>query len=326
MSILSKKIKNLSSWLWDTWCLISIIGIWPRFIEPKLVSVTRLILPILNFPEELENIKIIHISDLHWCESINSTFVKKIEKKINSLNPDLILFTGDFLRRSKLKNPEGLKRFLCSLKASVGHFAVLGNHDYTQFVTVNTKGEYDIEKLSSSSIIVKGFQRLFSSVTLSNKTTEQAKQLDLHQNLIDLLNETPFQLLHNTSTLVKYRNGFINISGMGEYTLGQSIVDKTFTNYNSLYPGIILMHNPDAAKLTTNYPGDLILAGHTHGGQINLPLIWKKFTQIENPQWKRGLKKIGDKWLYISRGLGSIMNFRWFSMPEITLITLQKRK
>ena len=65
------------------------------------------------------------------------------------------------------------------------------------------------------------------------------------------------------------------------------------------------------------------MCGHTHGGQVNLPWFWKKFTLMENPQLKRGLVRMLDKWIYINRGVGSIMQFRWFAKPEILLLTLE---
>jgi predicted MPP superfamily phosphohydrolase len=49
-------------------------------------------------------------------------------------------------------------------------------------------------------------------------------------------------------------------------------------------------------------------------------------TRMENKEWKRGLKKLENQWLYISRGIGSTMKFRWFSRPEITLITWEEGK
>lgn len=316
--------KQWSEWAWDAWCIASGIGIWPRYIEPRLLEITRLILPITHLPKELDGFKILQFSDLHWNGCFSKSLQKKMIRKVNALQPDVIVFTGDFICRSKLENPEGLKNTLKALKAKVGCFAILGNHDYDRFVTVNAKGDYDVEDLSTSSNISKGFKRLFQSTVLTKKVTERAQLVDQHAELIKLLKETPFQLLCNETQQVPYNDSWINICGMEEYSLGKFNPIKAFSDYDERYPGIILSHNPDTLEILKNYPGQIILSGHTHGGQVNLPGLWPRFTLIENLQFKSGLKKVGDKWAYINRGIASVMKFRWFAAPELTLLTLQK--
>lgn len=320
-------IQQKSTWtqrVWDAWCIVSIIGIWPRFIEPRLINLTHLSLAIPRLPKELEGLKILQFSDLHWSNNFSFIFKKKLIHKINRLQPDLIVFTGDFLNRSRLEDPQGLEKLLSSLKARLGCFAVLGNHDYDRFVTVNGQGDYDIDQPSSSSDISKGFKRLFSSIRPSKVITPAAKQVQLHKELIQLLKKTQFQLVHNTTISVSYRNSFINICGLGEYSAGQAKLKEAFEGYDRNYPGIILVHNPDTVPQLASYPGEIVLCGHTHGGQVNLPGMWKKFTCMEYPEFKQGLKKQGKRWIYVNRGIGSVMCFRWFSPPELTFITLEK--
>jgi uncharacterized protein len=318
-----QKKKKWTQWLCDAWCITSIIGIWPRFIEPSLLSVTKLSLPIPQLPKDLNGLTLLQFSDLHWSSNFSKVFSKKLIKKINSLNPDFIFFTGDFLSRSIMENPEGLKEFLCSLKSKKGCFAVLGNHDYEKYVTISSKGDYDIESSSKSSDIIKGFKRLFSSVSLSKEITPAAKQVKLHDELARLLQNTPFKLLHNEVEKVSVNGSRINVLGLGEYMAGKADVESALKNYDVDYPGVVLVHNPDMIPHLDNLPGNLVLSGHTHGAQVNLPFLWKKLTCMENHHFKKGLKKQGTKWCYINKGIGSIMRFRWFAMPELTFITLR---
>jgi predicted MPP superfamily phosphohydrolase len=88
---------------------------------------------------------------------------------------------------------------------------------------------------------------------------------------------------------------------------------------------VVLVHNPDGVKTLRGYPGDVVLSGHTHGGQVNLPWMWKRFAVLENPAVRRGLYYLEGKWIYVNRGIGSVMKFRWFAVPEILSITLRKR-
>lgn len=315
--------KITSPFLWDLFCASSLIGIWPRFIEPRLIFTTRLKLSIPHLSKDLSGLKILQISDLHLHSNTSKTFLDKLVKKCQALKPDIIALTGDFICYGKLQAPDELKSLLKRFHAPYGCYAVLGNHDYASFVSINSQGDYDVIRPPTSSSLSRAFSRLKESTILTKKTTEEAKHIPLHQELVALIQETPFKLLNNDSCLISINGSKLNICGLGEYCLKKLDTKEAFKNYDPNYPGIILLHNPDGAPFLENYPGDVILSGHTHGGQVNLPWMWKKFTLLENMNFKKGLVKTHNKWLYINRGLGSVLPFRWFSPPEILLLTLE---
>jgi predicted MPP superfamily phosphohydrolase len=317
--------KKWSDWLWDLWCLISLVGIWPRFIEPKLLDISKFTLSISNLSSELDGLTILQFSDLHWNCSFSNFLRKKLITKVKRLNPDIIVFTGDWICRSKLEDKVRFKNFLNQFYAPLGCFTVFGNHDYAQFVTVSETGDYDVDDFSDSSNLAKGFSRLFNPIQLTGKITDFAKSVEFHPELCEFLQDTPFRLLDNETIQVSHQNKQINVCGLGEYSLGRCNPEKTFRNYDHSCPGVVLSHHPDTIEILKTYPGDLILSGHTHGGQVNLPFFWEKFTQIEHKKYKSGLKTIGKKWAYINRGIGSVMHFRWFAKPELTLITLKSK-
>lgn len=308
--------------LWDTFCVSSIVGIWPRFIEPQQIFTKKLHLPIPNSPQSLKGFKILQFSDLHLNKRVKDSFLEKVIKTANSLKPDLVVFTGDFLCYSALEDKKRLQDFLSQFKAPYGCYAILGNHDYEEYVSINEEGFYDIIDNSNTSI-VRGFERLFTSTKLTKKITARALNVKVHQPLIELLSNTPFKLLQNITLPIQVKDSILNLSGCGEYIIGQFKPKETFKNYKTEYPGIILVHNPDAIPHLKDYPGDIILCGHTHGGQVNLPWIWKKFTLLENMHLKKGLLQLYNKWIYINRGIGSVLPFRWFSPPELLLLTLE---
>lgn len=319
-------MRALSSTLfWDCFCLTSLVGIWPRYIEPKLLKTNRLNIPIPNLPTSLSGLKIVHFSDLHFQHSTSQRFLSKISRQINALSPDLILFTGDFICYSQLVQPQRLKDFLCSLSAPHGCFAIFGNHDYEKYVSINSLGHYDICTPSTGHhFIFKTLKKLCSRRSGNEKprVISRVKEVDLNAALMKLLEETPFQLLNNHTTLLPIKESCLNICGLGDYWLDRCDPSKAFEKYDRNYPGIILSHNPDSFPLIEKYPGEIVLSGHTHGVQVNLPWIWKKITALENPRYKRGLVKEKNKYLYISRGVGSADLFRCFSMPELLLLTL----
>lgn len=313
---------SFANFCWDAWCCLSIVGIWPRFIEHRLLSSTKLSLNIPSLPKELSGLRIAQFSDLHLHAKVSDHFLKKIRDHIKTFKPDLILFTGDFLCFSQLKELSRLKSFLQSLEAPYGCYCVLGNHDYQEFVSVNEKGEYDVLTASTGSI-GRVLKRLWTSTKLAHYTTEKALAVQNNQTLEELLKNTPFKLLKNESIRLPIKNSFINIIGLEEYCMGRCNPTVAFQHVNKNECGIILTHNPDSIPSLIDYPGDLILAGHTHGGQVNLPWLWKKFTLMENPELKRGLFHLKNKWVYVNRGVGSVMQFRWFAMPEILFLTLE---
>ena len=315
---------SISQKLWDLWCVLSIIGIWPRFIEPSLIKTTLLKISLSNLPDELKNLKILQFSDLHFHPNLSKSFTTKLCRKVSDLKPDLIVFTGDILCYSVLKDKEQLKRLLNSFYAPYGCYAVLGNHDYQESVSINPQGDYDVVKRPTSSI-AKGFKRLFSPFEITKKVTERARSVELHTELIELLEQTPFQLLHNQTKIIKIKNTFLNICGVGEHILDRCHPEIAYQKYETHFPGIILAHNPDCLPKLSNYPGDVILCGHTHGGQVNLPWMWKSFTLLEDFRFKRGLHRVKDKWVYVNRGVGGTIPFRWFSLPELLFLILDKR-
>ena len=320
----TSKQLHLSDRLWDFWCVCSIVGVWPRFIEPRLIKTTRLSLPIFDLPDSLNGLQIVQFSDLHLNPGTSQSFLDKLVNKINRLKPDILVFTGDFLCNSKMEDRERLIATLNRMKAACGCFAIMGNHDYDQSVSINEKGIYDIQE-SQSSMIKQGFKRLLSPQYPVGEVSRQAEKVPIKPELLNALAETPFKVLDNTTETLSISGARINITGLGEYMLGRCLPEKAFANYQNDVPGIVLTHNPDSFPLLESFPGDLTLSGHTHGAQVNLPFLWNHFTLMEQPQYKRGLFSLGSKWLYVNRGIGSVMPFRFLSTPEITTFTLEER-
>lgn len=319
--------SSFFDWLLDGLAAVSLVGIWPRFIEPFLLFTTELTLFLPNLPVELEGLKLLQFSDLHWHHSFSRRFAKKIFSKIRSLQPDLIVFTGDFLCRSQLQDPQELCSLLQSCSAPLGCFAVLGNHDYARYVSVDSMGRYAEIDTAPSSHTKRGWKSLFlAPMPPTGASMPHLQHIPPHPELVELLQDTPFRLLRNETIAVQKGSKKIQITGLEEYSLGRLSPETAFEGYDPDCPGIVLCHNPDAFPLLHNYPGDLLLAGHTHGAQLNLPLLRQRFLKLENPQWRRSLHRIGHPWAYINRGIGGLPPLRCFSPPELTLFHLQRQK
>lgn len=238
-----------------------------------------------------------------------------------SLSPDLIVFTGDLISYGELSHTEAISSFLSSLSAPLGCYAIFGNHDYSEYVSLASDGS--IRKVSQHlPAIMKGFARLFSFKDKSNQSPIVRSPVAELEPLRNLFEKAGFTVLHNKTVQIGKNNHLINLTGLGDVMANQCLTNKAFVNYNINFPGIVLSHNPDSYSLVENYPGDLFLFGHTHGGQVNLPYIWKRVTPLKNKALKSGLFQRKDRFLYVNRGLGATFPFRWFAPPEITLFTL----
>lgn len=319
----NKYSTRLVERLWDLWCIVSVIGIWPRFIEPELLFSSEHIIAVSDLPRELEGLKIVQLSDLHYSNHTKAYFLDRIVKKVNRLTPDIIVFTGDLLTYSTLINQEALHCFLSSLQAPLGSFAIFGNHDYSEYVTLANDGSF-VKTKNRPADIMKGFSRLFSSSNDEDvlPVVEPIQELD---GLYDLFKRSGFSVLHNETIHVGRSHAWLNLTGLGDIMTKQCLPQKAFQNYDMQAPGVVLSHNPDSFNLLQAYPGNLYLFGHTHGGQVNLPYIWKKVTPIKNKMLKSGLFHLKDRDLYVNRGLGAPFPFRWFSPPEIACLTLVRK-
>ena len=316
--------NNWPQIIWDAGCLLSVVGIWPRYIEPELISATKAVCSIRGLPDDLEGFRIVQFGDLHINAGLSDRFLDRLTRKILQLKPDLIAFTGDFICYSQLDDPGRLEAFLNGLSAPYGCFAVLGNHDYAKPILINTQtGDYDAVERKEGNVAA-GLKLLCRRPPISGNVSENARKTDFHRPLMELLDKTPFRVLHNQAASVPVGGSKIAVAGLGEYMLGKARPDLAFEGICERSPTVVLAHNPDSVPSLSGYPGDLILCGHTHGAQINLWGLWNRFTLMEHPRYKRGLFRENQKTIYVNRGVGSAFKFRLFSVPEVTLFQLKK--
>lgn len=307
-------MPSLDRTLFDLFCVSTGIGIWPRYIEPRLLFTTKLKVPLKGLKSPR---RIVQVSDLHFGKHSSDRFFSRVSASVNQLSPDLIALTGDFICNGKMHDRKGLLSFLKTLKAPDGLFAVLGNHDYEKGVGVDQEGNYGV--VNRNGPVFQGLARLLTQTTIHGGFSEEARRLKANPELLAVFEEAKVVLLKDRTACIGDQ---LNLTGVSEYMTGQIDPDRAFEDYQSCHPGVLLCHNPDALPHLLKYPASLVLSGHTHGGQINLPWIRKKLTMMQYPRYFKGLIQESGKTIYISRGLGSVMNFRFCAPPEIVCIDL----
>ncbi len=249
-----------------------------------------------NWPNKLEDYKIIHISDLH-LGSFNS--VEKLEEvvsTINKENADLLVFTGDLVNNYYHEaNP--YINTLKKLKSKDGKFSVLGNHDYCDYV---------------------GWKR------------KSYKWKNNFNNFIKLQKEIGFKLLMNESVIIN--DNQYNLVGVENWGGGNfnkdGDLDKAMQKVDDSLPTILLSHDPSHWRqvvLKSQYNIDLQLSGHTHGMQFGIEIPGFKWSPVKlrYKEWA-GLYHNNEKQIYVNRGLGHLgYAGRVGIMPDISILNIK---
>ncbi|MFW6354821.1 MAG: phosphodiesterase YaeI [Verrucomicrobiota bacterium] len=129
-------------------------------------------------------------------------------------------------------------------------------------------------------------------------------------------------LLENRGQRVSLGESSLYLVGTGDIWCGPFDLGGAFANQPAELPTVLLTHNPDARDVVMDRCWDLMLCGHTHGGQINLPGLTGRFTPVRHRDFIAGHHVFDGRVLYINRGIGAIGGVRLGARPEITLFTL----
>jgi len=260
-------------------------------------TIRRLNLAFPNLPSSFNGIKIVQISDFHIGTFVHHTDqVEELVELVNSENPDLLLFTGDFINNYSTEMDSFLD-ILKKIQTKYGKYSILGNHDY---------GEY---------------------VRWKN---DQEKHANL-KRLIKLQGDVGFDLLLDESRKIKISDEEIELIGIQNWGMPPfpqyGDLEQAMQNVNDKAFKILMSHDPTHwdAQVREKTNIDLMLAGHTHGAQFGVEIPgwrWSPVT-MRYKQWG-GLYTEGKQHLYVNTGLGSIGYPGRVGMPpEITVFELR---
>ena len=258
------------------------LGIWSVLIEPNRLVVHQETIKIEAWPKELNGLHIAVIADIHTGGPfIDEKKLNEIVEKTNALHPDLIVLLGDYMSgnnwHSHRVEPEVTAAVLKNLRAPLGVFAVLGNHDWW----------YDGKKVRS------GFE----------------------QNGIRVLDDEVIEL--------NWQGKSFWLAGLADLWTRPQRIDQTIAETPPDSTVIAITHNPD---IFPNLPQrvSLLLAGHTHGGQVNIPLIGTPIVPSDfGPKYTAGHVVENGHHLFVTTGIGiSILPMRFRVPPEIVLLTV----
>lgn len=274
------------------------LATWGFIVEPNLLVVNNYKLKLRKWSPQLNGFKIVAISDIHAGSNfVTENKIKQIVAEANAQNPDLIVLLGDYVsptlfERQKLKMPVPLiARNLSGLRSKYGVYAVLGNGD-------EAFGKEEVrDKFEEVGIKV-----------LSDEVTG-----------IDINGEKLFLL------------GMQNKMRLGDWHVISEHLKQVLADTERNSNLIVLVHNPDYLPVITGALSIsdnlcLILAGHTHGGQVRLPFIGAPvIPSINGQKYASGHIRDQDTDMFITTGIGtSLIPVRFGVPPEIAFLTLSQ--
>jgi predicted MPP superfamily phosphohydrolase len=230
-----------------------------------------------ELPEGFRGFRILQLSDIHHSLFVPTRQVEAVVELSNRLKPDLIALTGDFVTYSRA-SIEPVAEILGGLRARVGVFAVLGNHDF--------------------------------------RVGANAIETALRRHRIQVL-RNQHRTLHRGGTT-------LYLAGVDDYGYGADL-DQALRGIPHDAATILLAHNPRLLSAAARRGVGLVLSGHTHGGQVNIPLLGTVYGRSpERMRFKRGWDRLGSTQIYVSRGIGTIvLPVRWRCPAEMPLLELE---
>jgi predicted MPP superfamily phosphohydrolase len=124
------------------------------------------------------------------------------------------------------------------------------------------------------------------------------------------------RMLHNESSVFDD----LTLVGVGDYWSGELDPDRAFAKAPAAAATILLCHNPDAKQSVGEWRWNLMLSGHTHGGQVCIPGINPTWTPVWDKRFVAGLYAWEGRQIFINRGLGSPKHIRAFCRPEVSVL------
>jgi uncharacterized protein len=259
-------------------------------VERHWIEITRQDLRIADLPAPFDGMRIAQLSDLHLDEFTEPSFLRAAVARVNGLDPDLVFLTGDYVSWgiSSRKFAQGAAWQCANILTGLNcpnRYAILGNHDVM----------VDSELVATA------------------------------------LRDNGAKVLINACEPIERSGARFWLAGFDDPVVGnpdpELAIPSRIRNIPN-EPVVVLCHAPDYADDLVAHPAgkavNVMLSGHTHGGQVRLPLIGATQLPPLGKKYVEGWFQLGGMQLYVNRGLGTVgVPFRFDCPPEVTVFTLR---
>jgi predicted MPP superfamily phosphohydrolase len=239
--------------------------------------------------ETWDGFRIAQLSDFHYDDLFSVTPLRKAVDIVNKLEPDLVVLTGDFVT-----SPVSDSRHRSARRAAKA-----------------------IEPCSQLLAQIRAGSAILAALGNHDVATDAA-------HIIAVLQSHGIPVLRNRSVPFEREGKRLWLSGVDDILEGKPDLELALRGIPPGEPVILLAHEPDWADYVAHHPLDLQLSGHSHGGQIRIPLIGAPYLPQLARKYPWGLRRIGPVTLYTNAGIGTIrVPVRLNCPPEVTLINLR---
>ncbi len=250
-------------------------------LEARSLRVNRVTFRSADLPPAFDGLRVAFVSDIHYGSFVSRRRVRATVDRVNALHPDLIVLGGDYIyRKQSASDIEFVFDELARLRAPLGVYGVLGNHDHAL----------------------------------------------LEVNVAPVMAAAGVKELYDDGVWLRRDGSRLRLSGLSgvaedRQTVAQALDDATAEDFV-----LLVDHSPDVAESLGGAPVDLLLAGHTHGGQVTAFGLWAPFVPSRYGQkYRVGLVTDGPVPVFVTTGVGTIvLPLRFFARPEVVLLTLRR--
>lgn len=273
----------------------------------------HVILSLPGLPEALQGLRIVHLTDLHITRPTRRH--KLLAKLLNAINADLILLTGDYMTNpgDETVSEKGMRELACHFKARLGAFGVFGNHD-TQNLRERLSDLPGVRWLNNQThqlpelpLEILGMETLKQVYPDSLAMLEQSREDRQAED--DQPVGQPNGQPQNVTSGVTHDDASVPSTVVGELPLR-----------------LMLCHHPTYLPVASDLGVDLMLSGHTHGGQCRLPFKRALLNSTDLPMHlTSGVLRHRDTLGLVSRGLGEVhLPLRVFCPPQLPVYELKR--
>lgn len=282
---LSDRVKHL---IWTMAGHVYLSGLCTWEMRKDWLRIERPQMPLKGLGEGFPPTTLVHLSDMHCSPICTEDHLLQYVRVVNSLQPDFVAITGDFITTGPRPFARGVGRVLRELRPKVAVLACLGNHDYgiwhpNGLGGMRGLGEYVTNELAEADVFV-----------LNNE-------------------------------IRRFEVGGSSIQFVGMHDLWSPAYDPkaAFEFIDPSQATIALCHNPDAAPLLSQMGADWVLSGHTHGKPTPQNRLNDWIAPVDCREFVGGYYSLGaDRHLYVNRGLGNTRRAKREHRPEITVFHL----
>jgi predicted MPP superfamily phosphohydrolase len=248
------------------------------------LSIEQPTIHLARLPDAFRGLRIVQISDFHYDEYTEPIFLREMVSHVNRLRPDLVVLTGDFVSFGPMPRS-------------------FGRHKAPECAAILSEIECPLRYA-----ILGNHDCIVGSHAVTGA-----------------LKDHGIPMLENSAVPLERDGQRLWLAGLGSACCGNSHPDRALPRavLSDGEPVIVLAHEPDILPDVARFNVDLMLSGHTHGGQVRLPFLPPLHLPEYGNHYVEGLFRHGPTQLYVNRGIGAVgVPFRFRCPPEITVITL----